>query len=84
MNEKVLIVLILIIYAAVFAQDIGKIYVSLNKEKFNAGELQTFEFDYITEVQVKKKSVILINASPAEVWDVIADWDSMSGYVPGF
>lgn len=73
-------------FVTAFAKDVGKINVYLNTKKLNAGELQTFEFDYTTVGQGKKKGVIgviLIDAPPAAVWKILADWDSMSEYVPG-
>ncbi len=84
--KKIIILLMLGICTTAFTQDVGKINIYLNKQKLAAGELQTFEFDYITSGQGKKKGVIgvvLVNAPQAELWKVLMDWDSMSEYVPG-
>lgn len=63
-----------------------KVKFNIDKAKLESGVLQVFEENYVVEGEGQKKravGIILINAPPARVWDVLENWDVMGEYVPG-
>lgn len=80
-----------VLFAAVFiiflagqtkAAGQGKLDIALDEKKLLSRELQVFTQEYKVEGEGKKKRVIgvlLLNAPPAAVWNVIKDWDSLTG-----
>jgi len=69
----------------VCGQEIGKIDITLDEAELKAGKLQVFVKECNRQGKgVKKRAVgvILIDAPPARVWDVLEDWDSMEEFVP--
>ena len=63
----------------------GKFDFPVDENKILEGELQIFERSIGGKGEGKKRQiagVILINASPEEVWDVLNDWESMDEFVP--
>lgn len=63
-----------------------KVSFNIDKAKLKSGVLQVFEENYVVEREGQKKrvvGVILINAPPERVWDVLENWDVMGEYVPG-
>ena len=61
-----------------YGQEIGKTDITLDEAKLKAGKLQIFVKEYSIQGKgVKKRAVgvILIDASPAKVWEVLEDWD---------
>jgi hypothetical protein len=56
----------------------------LDEKKLLSGGIQTFEQEYQTAGQGIKKRVVgvmILNAPPDKVWQVLLDWDSMGPYV---
>jgi hypothetical protein len=69
-----------------YGEELQKVKFNLDKAKLESGVLQVFEENYVVEGQGQKKravGVILINAPPERVWDVLENWDVMGEYVPG-
>jgi len=65
---------------------VQKISVPLDKAKLEKGELQTFIIPLKTaEGQAKRRviGVVVIDAPPARVWQVLENWEAMSAFVPG-
>jgi len=68
-----------------YGQEIGKADITLDEAKLKAGKLQIFVKEYSIQGKgVKKRAVgvILIDAPPTKVWEVLEDWDSMGEFVP--
>jgi len=64
---------------------VQKFNYQLDEKKLLAGEIQTFEKEYKVEGKGIKKRVVgvmILNASPSKVWQVLLDWDAMGKYVP--
>ena len=83
-----ILITIIFAFAAVLAYgtEPQKLKLNIDKAKLEAGELQTFEENYVVEGKGQKRraiGVILINATPAKVWEVLEKWDVMGEYVPG-
>jgi hypothetical protein len=86
--KKSLIFSIILMVLAVWAYgaEPQKVKFNFDKAKLEAGILQVFEENYVLESKGQKKravGVILINAPPAKVWEVLENWDVMGGFVPG-
>ncbi len=82
----ILSVFILVFAVCSYGAEPQKINFGIDKAKLESGKLQVFEEEYSIEGKGKKKrvvGVILIDASPAEVWQVLEDWDSMGAFVSG-
>ncbi len=63
-----------------------KINFNIDKAKLESGVLQVFEENYVVEGKGQKKravGIILINAPPERVWNVLENWDVMGEFVPG-
>ncbi|MBW1892878.1 MAG: hypothetical protein JRI91_04180 [Deltaproteobacteria bacterium] len=72
-------------WAAMCWAEPGKLDFPVDEKKMLEGELQIFERSIERGGGKKKKhiaGVILINASPEEVWNVLNDWESMDEFVP--
>lgn len=62
-----------------------KVNFNIDKAKLESGILQVFEENYVVAGKGQKKravGVILINAPPARVWEVLENWDVMGEFVP--
>ena len=86
--KKTLIFSIISMVFAVWAYgaEPKKVNFNIDKAKLESGNLQVFEDNYVVEGKGQKKravGVILINASPAKVWEVLENWDVMGEFVPG-
>jgi hypothetical protein len=86
--KKTLIFSIILMVLAVLAygEEPQKVKFNIDKAKLESGNLQMFEENYVVEGKGQKKrsvGVILINAPPAKVWDVLDNWDVMGEFVPG-
>jgi len=58
----------------------------LDEKKLLSGEIQIFEKNYKTEGKGIKKRVVgvmILDASPDKVWQVLENWDAMGPFVPG-
>jgi len=69
----------------VHAAEGDKLNLTLDKNLLEAGKLQSFVHEYKVKGQGKKKRVVgvlLINASPDTVWQVLVNWDSMGEFIP--
>lgn len=85
-KSLILSIFIMLIAILAYGAEPQKLKLNIDKVKLEAGVLQTFEENYIVEGKGQKKraiGVILINASPDKVWDVLENWDVMGEYVPG-
>ena len=63
-----------------------KLNLNLDQKVLESGKLQTFTCAYKVEGKGTKKravGVMLIDAPPAKVWEVLLNWDAMGAYVPG-
>jgi hypothetical protein len=86
--KKSLILSIILMVLAVWAYgaEPQKVKFNIDKAKLESGNLQVFEDNYVVEGKGQKKravGVILINAPPAKVWEVLENWDVMGEFVPG-
>ncbi|MEA2101458.1 MAG: hypothetical protein U9P80_02645 [Thermodesulfobacteriota bacterium] len=73
----------MILSSGLYAQTPG---VDLDIKKLEKGDIQVFKEEYSTVGEGKKMRVVgmmLIDAPPAELWDVLVDWDAMGPYVSG-
>lgn len=58
----------------------------LDEKKLLSGEIQIFEKKYKTEGKGIKKRVVgvmILDAPPDKVWQVLENWDAMGPFVPG-
>ena len=87
MKKPLLLSIILFFFAALaYGAEPQKVNFNIDKVKLESGNLQVFEENYVVEGKGQKKravGVILINAPPAKVWDVLENWDVMGEFVPG-
>jgi hypothetical protein len=75
-----------LLFSQTFATDIPVLDIQLDEKKLADGELQTFVETLKTKGKGGKKriiGVIMINASQAEVWKIIENWDAYGEFVPG-
>ena len=86
--KKSLILSIILMTLAVctYGAEPQKVNFNIDKAKLESGILQVFEENYVVEGKGQKKravGVILINAPPERVWEVLENWDVMGEFVPG-
>jgi hypothetical protein len=85
-KSLILSIFIMLIAVLAYGAEPQKLKLNIDKAKLEAGTLQTFEENYVVEGKGQKRraiGVILINAAPAKVWEVLEKWDVMGEYVPG-
>ncbi|KQC11005.1 MAG: hypothetical protein APR62_10820 [Smithella sp. SDB] len=87
MKKSLLFSIILILFAVLaYGAEPQKVNFNIDKAKLESGTLQVFEENYVVEGKGQKKravGVILINAPPEKVWNVLENWDVMGEFVPG-
>lgn len=79
-------VILTVVSLCAYGAELQKVQLNIDKTKLEAGVLQIFEENYIVEGKGQKKravGVIMIDAPPSKVWDVLENWDSMGEFVPG-
>jgi hypothetical protein len=79
-------IIFMVIAVSAYGAEPQKIKFNIDKAKLESGNLQVFEENYVVDGKGQKKravGVILINAPPAKVWDVLEKWDVMGKFVPG-
>ncbi len=82
MKKIILLLTVLLLSSQLNAAQLGRVGFDLDMEKLENGKLQIFE-EHFGDTKKRVVGVILIDAPPHEVWQVIVDWDSMGDYVPG-
>lgn len=85
-KSLILSIFITLIAVLAYGAEPQKLKLNIDKAKLEAGQLQTFEENYVVEGKGQKRraiGVILINASPEKVWSVLENWDVMGEFVPG-
>ena len=78
--------LALLLYLCAPVGTVEKINITLDRAKLDRGELQTFMYDMKTGAGAIKKRVIgvvVIDAPPGRVWQVLENWEAMAAFVPG-
>ena len=83
MKRLIFMVLLLAWSCPLYAQ---KLDVELDMQRLEKGKIQTFEEEYAVDGEGRRKRVVgimLLDAPPAVVWEVLADWDAMGPYVSG-
>lgn len=79
-------IILMVLAVSAYGAEPLKIRFNIDKAKLESGNLQVFEENYVVDGKGQKKravGVILINAPPAKVWDVLEKWDVMGKFVPG-
>lgn len=79
-------IILMVLAVSAYGAEPQKVKFSIDKAKLESGNLQVFEENYTVEGKGQKKravGIILINAPPAKVWDVLKNWDIMGKFVPG-
>lgn len=85
-KSLILSIFLLMLAVCAYGAEPRKVSFNIDKAKLESGVLQVFEENYVVKGQGQKKravGVILINAPPERVWDVLENWDVMGEYVPG-
>jgi hypothetical protein len=85
-KSLILSVFLMALAVCAYGAEPQKLKFNIDKAKLESGILQMFEDNYVVEGKGQKKravGVILINAPPERVWEVLENWDVMGEFVPG-